>query len=271
MLLLTLLSSTTTDASFSFCEPAACGGLQVACPFWLGSTHPPECGYRAFRVTCDDTRKAFLKNSFWNYQILDISYKDCSFRVSNIELYDGTCNVELRLGLTPFGISTANQELFFLYNCTALHTQPPLPTWARMNCMDGSRVPTFHSFPWLAGGYKPDDKWSPVMMPVLGYEDATGADYNRLMKGGFLLNYTLGDCTACEGSGGLCWVNTTCNIFKCHCSDSDRVSPSTICSELHTYISDSELDLCKRGASLSLTYGKIMRFCFLPGLLCCLS
>ena len=70
MLLLTLLSGTTTSAqktttpslASTSCEPAACGGLRIAYLFWLGSTHPPECTYRAFRVTCDTTGKAFLEN-----------------------------------------------------------------------------------------------------------------------------------------------------------------------------------------------------------------
>jgi hypothetical protein len=57
------------------------------------------------------------------------------------------------------------------------------------------------------------------MMPVLGYDGAAGKDYRRLMKGGFLLDYAAGDCAACEQSGGLCRINTTYDIFECHCAD----------------------------------------------------
>ncbi|VAH71823.1 unnamed protein product [Triticum turgidum subsp. durum] len=64
------------------------------------------------------------------------------------------------------------------------------------------------------------------MMPVLGYEGASGADYGRLMQSGFLLEYMVGDCKACEESRGLCLINKTNDIFECHCTD--RVSPSNI-------------------------------------------
>lgn len=174
------------------------------------------------------------------HQILDISYKDSSFRVTNLDLSDSTCNTELNmntssnLSLAPFSISPTNQELFFLHNCTALHTQPPPPAWAPLNC---ANITINNSFAWLAGYYMPDDKWSPVpggcrvlMMPVLGYEGAARADYWRLMKVGFLLDYVAGDCTACRESGGLCRINTAYDIFKCHCSET--VSSSIICGEL---------------------------------------
>ncbi|EMS65389.1 hypothetical protein TRIUR3_02828 [Triticum urartu] len=179
---------------------------------------------------------AFLENSFWKYQILDISYDDSSFRVTNLELSDGTCNVEIQvnassdLGLAPFSISHANQELFFLYNCTDLHAGRGPPTWAPLNCANRSHN---NSFALLAGGYKPDDKWAVPgnctvsMMPVLGYPGATGADYGQLMKGGFRLGYTAGNCTSCRETGGLCRINTTYDIFECRCSDG--VSDFIIC------------------------------------------
>nr|BAJ85917.1 predicted protein [Hordeum vulgare subsp. vulgare] len=225
-------TTTAPPSSPSSCEPATCGGLRIAYPFWLGGTHPPECGYRAFQVGCDRDGTASLKNSIWRYQILEISYENSTFRVANWDLSDGTCDIEVHvnassdLGLAPFSISPTNQELFFLYNCTDLHARPAPPTWAPVNCTKGSNVSTFNSFALLAGAYKPDDKWGAVpgnctvsMMPVLGYPGATGKDYWRLMKGGFLLDYTAGDCEACKGSGGRCRIDTDYDIFQCHCSD----------------------------------------------------
>jgi hypothetical protein len=220
LLLTTILPThsinTTTPSSSpsSPCEPAACGVLRIAYPFWLGGTHPPECGYRAFQVTCDANGTAALTNSFWTYHILHISYNDSSFTVANADL--GACDVErLRvnassdLGLAPFGISATNQELFFLYDCSADTLGSPPPAWAPVNCTDGlgaNNVSAMSSsFAWLAGGYRPDDVWRPVegnctvsMMPVLGYDGAAGKDYRRLMKGGFLLDYAAGDCAACS-------------------------------------------------------------------------
>ena len=202
------------------CEPVTCGELPIKYPFWLGGTPPPECGYRAFQVSCHSNGTASLKNSIWTYKILDISYEDRSFRVTNVELSHSTCDSELQvtvssdLGLAPFSISAANRELFFLYDCIDLQAAQQPPTqWAPLNYDS-------NSFAWLAGGYKPDDKWPPVpgncsvlMVPVLGYPGATGANYHRLMEGGFRLEYTTGECTACRDTGGLCRINPTYDIF----------------------------------------------------------
>ena len=166
----------TSRSSSASCDPAMCGGLRIEYPFWLGGTHPPECGYRAFQVTCDGNGTASLKNSIWTYKILDISYEDSSFRVTNVELSHSTCdsalqvNVSSDLGLAPFSISAANRELFFLYDCIDLQAAQQPPTqWAPLNYDS-------NSFAWLAGGYKLDDKWPLVpgncsvsmMAPVMG-------------------------------------------------------------------------------------------------------
>lgn len=107
------------------------------------------------------------------YRILDISYGERSFRVTNdIELSNGTCDIELRVNassvcfiykagqkpfsvnassdlcLVPFSISPTNQELFFLHGCTDLQARPPLPMWATVNWKnDGTNMSTtFNTF-----------------------------------------------------------------------------------------------------------------------------
>uniref|UniRef100_A0A453R0M1 Protein kinase domain-containing protein n=3 Tax=Triticinae TaxID=1648030 RepID=A0A453R0M1_AEGTS len=232
---------TTLPSSSTSCDPAMCGGLRIKYPFWLGGTHPPVCGYRAFQVTCDRNGTASLRNSIWTYQITEISYGNDSgtFRVANTDLSDGSCDIILKvnassdLGYAPFGISGTNQKLFFLYNCTDLEAQPLPLAWAPVNCTNAN-ASIFNSFALLAGGDKPDNKWEPIpgsctvsMMPVLGYPGATGADYRRLMNSGFLVEYTADDCRACEESGGFCRINTTYDIFECRCSDG--MSDSIIC------------------------------------------
>ncbi|KAL6627483.1 hypothetical protein ACP70R_031209 [Stipagrostis hirtigluma subsp. patula] len=238
MLLLTLLTllpaSTTatlainTTTTPSSCAPARCGGLTVAYPFWLAGAHPPECGYQAFQVACDKGI-ASLKNSIWTYQIMDIFYANSSFRVRNVELSDGDCDIELHvnatsdLGLAPFKISPRNQELFFIYDCRRPARELPR-SWAPVSCANDE---SSNSFAWLAGEYKPDDVWTPLpgnctvsMMPVLGYEGAAAADYQRLMKGGFLLEYAaVDDCDDCTTTGGRCRINVSDDAFECHCSD----------------------------------------------------
>lgn len=238
LLLLTLLATVPPTTALARnttepCAPAACGGLTISYPFWLADTHPPECGYQAFQVACDKQRNASLSNSMWAYHILDIFYENCSFRVANSQLLDGTCEIELNinatsdLGLAPFKISESNQELFFLYNCQKQARQLPR-SWAPVNCTSDAT----NSFAWLAGKYGSDaistllpGNYCTVssMMPVMGYHGATGADYQRLVKGGFLLEYTAEDCDTCTGTGGQCRVNNTMDLFECHCTDG--VSP----------------------------------------------
>ncbi|XP_015697565.1 LEAF RUST 10 DISEASE-RESISTANCE LOCUS RECEPTOR-LIKE PROTEIN KINASE-like 1.2 isoform X1 [Oryza brachyantha] len=240
MVLLTLPAATVdagnTTAS-PFCEPAKCGNLTIGYPFWLTGKHPPECGYRAFQVTCDHG-KSSLKNGLWTYQIQHIFYHNSSFMVTNKELSEGRCDIESfvnassDLGLTPFKISPVNRELFFLFNCTQTRQIPR--SWASVRCADNE---THTQFAWLAGDqYKPDDSLGPLpgnctvsRMPVLGYGGATARDYARLIKGGFLLEYTQGpgDCEPCSETGGWCRVNVTTDLPDCHCSDG--VSPAFTC------------------------------------------
>ncbi|CAM0879005.1 unnamed protein product [Alopecurus aequalis] len=242
--------NTTTPPA---CDPAACGDLRIAFPFWLDGTHRPECGHHAFQVTCTANRTASLRNSFLAYHILDISYNHTCFTLANANVGDGACDVDKLsvnassdLALGPFSVSATNQELFLLYNCTEVQpSRPPPPAWAPVSCANGlgsNASATSNLFAWLAGAYRPDDAWTPVegnctvsMMPVRGYEGASGKDYRRLMNGGFLLNYTADDCAACMDSGGRCRVNTTNDAFECLCADG-TVSDRDICVDDGKYI-----------------------------------
>ncbi|CAO2193535.1 unnamed protein product [Urochloa humidicola] len=236
---------TTTTAS---CVPASCGSLNITFPFWLADTHPPECGYKAFQVTCNKGR-AYLQNSFWQYQILSIFYGNSSFIVTNVDLSlsASTCfelfsNASADLIAAPFTISSQNLELLFISGCDP-RTQHAPHSWSYVNCMNDSR----NSFALVAGNYTPSDT-RPVtqlpsncivsMMPVLGYEGATAADYQRLMKRGYLLEYEeQHNCGTCTKSGGQCRTNAADDEFEClcyegvhsdYCSSSNRSSRKII-------------------------------------------
>ncbi|KAJ1282720.1 hypothetical protein BS78_03G072800 [Paspalum vaginatum] len=227
MLLLALLAvvaAAQNTSSTPPCAPASCGNLTVASPFWLasGAHQPPECGSRKdFQVACDDKGRAFLKNSFWDYQILDVFYENSSFILTNVDMWewdDGNCNppwlfsnASTDLGLGPFNISAQNQKLLFVFGCDPRplqHVPHYSWTWERVTCAKKQAFALF-----AAANYTPGDT-SPVMplprncnlsmMPVRGYQGATGADYQALLKRGFLLNYKPHD----ECSGGE-------DSFKC--------------------------------------------------------
>lgn len=232
-------STATTGAPTTAapCTPAWCGDLAISYPFWLAGTHPPKCGHQGFQVTCDKA-KAYLKNSVWTYQIQAIFYTNNLLRVTNANLsLDGTCNVGNFVNassvLRPFYIeSQIDMELFFFYGCNLRAPQLP-SSWAPLSCDNGS-------FAWLSGQYRPDDSsmvlpgnCTVAMIPVLAYEGATGADYQRLMEGGFLLNYLNEDfsqCDACsvEHGHGQCRPFVSDDGFQCYCSDGVY---STACGE----------------------------------------
>jgi len=233
-------STATTGAPTTAapCTPAWCGDLAISYPFWLAGTHPPKCGHQGFQVTCDKA-KAYLKNSVWTYQIQAIFYTNNLLRVTNANLsLDGTaCNVGNFVNassvLRPFYIdSQSDMELFFFYGCNLRAPQLP-PSWAPLSCDNGS-------FAWLSGQYRLDDSsmvlpgnCTVAMIPVLAYDGATGADYQRLMEGGFLLNYLNEDfsqCDACSvGHGhGQCRTVVSDDGFQCYCSDGVY---STACGE----------------------------------------
>jgi len=236
--LLLLASPTPAVAALNTstpCAPASCGKLTVAYPFWLDGTHPPECGYKAFQVTCDkQAGNLSLANSYWRYQLQDIFYENSSFTA---DLSGAPCDLQnfvnpsSDLGLSPFNISSKNLELFILYDCHLGRRRAPPPSWTRVRCPpappdddpDSSPVFALLGNKYTPGGIAtppPTNYCAVSMIPVLGYEGATGADYQRLLQGGSLLEYTdAGACKACRVSGGHCRVDASDDAFKCYCTD----------------------------------------------------
>ena len=218
LLLIPQTRSTTTGApapsTTAPCAPAWCGDLSIAYPFWLAGTHSPECGgHQAFQVTCDNAT-GYFKNSLWTYRIQAIFYEMKLIRVANTDLLDGACNIEKLANassvLKPFYVSSEmNQELFFLHGCNLRAQQLP-PSWAPLSCSANG------SFAWLSGQYRPDDvsmtlpgNCSVSMVPVMAYDGAMGADYQRIMEAGFMLEYFPERCEGCRCPDGV-----TCSEFN---------------------------------------------------------
>ncbi|CAO2160973.1 unnamed protein product [Urochloa humidicola] len=237
LLALILLSTPTATVaavnSSNPCAPASCGGLDITFPFWLAGTHPPECGHKAYQVSCNNKGKASLVKSFWDYKILNIFYGNSSFILANMDLSDPnseTCfelfsNASTDLAAAPFTISSQNLELFFVFDCDP-RPQHGRHSWSYVNCTDNSP----NSFALLAGNYTPNNTrtLTPLprncnvsMMPVLGYKGATGADYLRLLKRGFLLEYptSVFYCKDCTETGGQCRVDGSDDTLHCLCTN----------------------------------------------------
>lgn len=221
------------DHASADCEPAACGDLTLRYPFWLGSssandTHhdtpspsPPPCAHHhpGFEVWCsDDGRVASLKGTY--IHVLSINYSAGSLVASHARIAGagGVCqadfNVSSSIALSVFTFSPRkNRALCFLYACNG--TAPPSgPGTGYANATSSCAAPVYA---FLADG---DFYWDrpPAVaagackysyVPVLGSEAAvmTAANYSRLLKDGFVLNWEVAgvaDCQDCNASAEQC-------------------------------------------------------------------
>ncbi|XP_066317247.1 LEAF RUST 10 DISEASE-RESISTANCEUS RECEPTOR-LIKE PROTEIN KINASE-like 1.2 isoform X1 [Miscanthus floridulus] len=243
-LLASLLLLLFHDHASADCEPAACGNLTLRYPFWLGSsTDPPSsssCGHPDFEVWCSgDGRVASLKGTY--IHVLSINYTASSLVASHAGVAgdDGVCqtnfNVSSSIALSLFNISPHNRALCFLYDCNN-GTAPSGPEY--VNTTSNCNTPIYA---YLGGAYYWDKPPAPITtwrcefayMPVLGSEAAvmTAANYSRLLKDGFVLDWEVagvGDCRACNASGGQCRYDNSSDAaeFWCHCPDGRRARPT---------------------------------------------
>ncbi|WVZ72177.1 hypothetical protein U9M48_020679 [Paspalum notatum var. saurae] len=214
------------------CEPATCGNLTVRYPFWLGTINQSSspCGHPAFEILCsDDGSSASLKGSA--IHVLDVDYSNNSFVASDTRIAvgdDGVCradfNMSSSIALSTFTISSRNRALCFLYSCNG--TEPLGAGY--VNATSNCSAPVFA---YLGGSYNWDNppaiatgRCTLSYVPVLGPEAAatTAANYSRLLKDGFVLEWaaaTVGDCSACNASGGQCRYDNAAAALACHCPD----------------------------------------------------
>jgi len=226
------------------CEPATCGGLTLGYPFWLGSSNQSisPCGHPAFEVWCNDSsRIASLKGS--SIHVLAIDYGKSSFVASHSRVAaggNGVCradfNMSVSIALSLFTISPRNRALCFLYKCNG--TAPRGPGFANATSTCDAPI-----YAYLGGAYYWDrppaiatGRCVYTYIPVLvGREAAamtTAANYSRLLKNGFVLEWEAagggGDCAACSAGGGQCRYD---DAFRCLCPDGTRAAGPTCAGE----------------------------------------
>ncbi|XP_045090503.1 LEAF RUST 10 DISEASE-RESISTANCEUS RECEPTOR-LIKE PROTEIN KINASE-like 1.2 isoform X3 [Aegilops tauschii subsp. strangulata] len=226
------------------CEPGACGNFTIKYPFWLGAPRrpPPEpsCGHPAFELWCiDGNTTASMSGS--PIHVHSIDYATRSFVVYHNRVAsgtDGVCradfNVSSSLALSPFKISPSNQAMCFLSNCNG--TEPHGPQYVNFTGVPSCGKPIFA---YLGGSYDRDRP--PAIdtgtctynyLPVLGSEAAasTAANYTRLLKAGFLLDWAgagIGDCPACVVTGRQCRYSNATAAFGCICPGDGRLRGPT--------------------------------------------
>ncbi|CAL4957993.1 unnamed protein product [Urochloa decumbens] len=233
------------DHASADCEPApACGNLTLRYPFWLGSsnqTSSSPCGHPAFQVWCSSGEQSVASLKGSSIHVLAINYTNSSFVASHSRVADGAdgvCrtdfNMSVSIALSPFTISPRNRALCFLYDCNGTVPVPSGPDGEEyVNATSSCHAPIYA---YLGGTYYWDrppaiatGRCTYSYVPVLGFEaaDMTAANYSRLLKDGFVLEWDaagVGDCAACEASGGQCrYDNAGAGAFWCLCPDGRRV------------------------------------------------
>ncbi|OEL14810.1 hypothetical protein BAE44_0024171 [Dichanthelium oligosanthes] len=226
-----LLLSGSTHA---YCEPATCGNLTVRYPFWLSGSNQSSspCGHPAFQVWCsDDGSVASLGGSA--IHVLGVDYSNNSFVASHTRISgaNGVCrtdfNMSSTIALSTFTISRRNRALCFLYNCSGTMPEPPIGG-GYVNATSNCSTPVFV---YLSGSYNWDSppaiatgQCSFTYVPVLGpeAEAMTAANYSRLLDDGFVMEWepaAVGNCSACNASGGQCRYDNAAAALACLCSD----------------------------------------------------
>ncbi|KAJ1282708.1 hypothetical protein BS78_03G071600 [Paspalum vaginatum] len=215
-------------ATTTTCAPRTCGNLTIAYPFWLPdntSSSPAQCGPAAFEVDCTGGRASLARSFRGGYKLLRVSYEARTMVVANDNLQTDArgcpvprIDVSASLSLAPFAASPANAQLVFLFNCTG----GSAGGFVNVTCPGAPRAvarldPAYNTTAAraVAGGCDHS------IVPVLGSPGASAGDYPRLLRGGYMLQWTAspGDCAACNASGGRCGYDSEADAFACNCDD----------------------------------------------------
>ncbi|KAK8280778.1 hypothetical protein V6Z11_D09G199800 [Gossypium hirsutum] len=173
-----------------------CGhGPNISYPVWIFEEQESFCGYPNFEITCKE-KDPILKFSEETCIIKDIFYNNNSLLVVNAVVQDDcpTPRRNVSLDQTPFSLSPDNVNLSFLYNC---EEQPNNHTYPSCRTMIDSPI------------FINDD---------VSFVSLLDKNYTKVLKSGFVLNWTAHSCSSCKRSGGCCGFGYN-DEFVCFCPD----------------------------------------------------
>ncbi|XP_022871272.1 LEAF RUST 10 DISEASE-RESISTANCE LOCUS RECEPTOR-LIKE PROTEIN KINASE-like 1.2 [Olea europaea var. sylvestris] len=227
-LILLSRKSSAADYWHEECQPKNCGnGLNITFPFYIQGVQESYCGYPGFELNCTKGHGyPTIRLPGNDYIVENISYSSRSFRVYNsavLNTSNRTCLPQIRNTTLPTAFNYANVTLLYLLsNCTK-----PLPDdLSRYQVSCGSE----NRDDWdLAIRDKDENSQNGLencKKHVVAPVDAHGDDhengmgnYMKIIRRGFVLNWTASDCSKCQESGGVCGFNTSVYQFKCFCPD----------------------------------------------------
>ncbi|XP_027151536.1 LEAF RUST 10 DISEASE-RESISTANCE LOCUS RECEPTOR-LIKE PROTEIN KINASE-like 1.2 isoform X1 [Coffea eugenioides] len=219
-----LLVEKSSAAHFQYeaCVPKACGNLSIKFPFYIGGLQESYCGHPGFELSCSNSPAIHLTED--DYVIDNIQYENRTFRVHNEAVSTvrgclpqiGNISEDSLLGIVD------TSRLHLLSNCNS--KLPEVLSSYKVNYCDPSNKEDLGLV--MLGEDRNlnialQECNTNVLAPV--EVDKNGGngivDYEGLLRKGFLLNWTVADCSRCERSGGRCGFNETDGRMRCFCPD----------------------------------------------------
>nr|XP_027100240.1 LEAF RUST 10 DISEASE-RESISTANCE LOCUS RECEPTOR-LIKE PROTEIN KINASE-like 2.1 isoform X2 [Coffea arabica] len=214
--------SSAAHYQYEACVPQACGKISIKFPFYIGGLQESYCGHPGFELSCSNSPAIHLTED--DYVIDTIQYENRTFRVHNEAVSTvrgclpqiGNISEDSLLGIVD------TSRLHLLSNCNS--KLPEVLSSYKVNYCDPSNKEDLGLV--MLGEDRNlnialQECNTNVLAPV--EVDKNGGngivDYEGLLRKGFLLNWTVADCSRCERSGGRCGFNETDGRMRCFCPD----------------------------------------------------
>ncbi|PON86952.1 GPCR kinase [Trema orientale] len=227
------------DPYYQVCGvPRSCGNQTIRFPFYIQGLQEPFCGYPGFELSCDkDGRKIFNFDSNYNYDggndyiVRQIFYQNQSLLVSNAAFSDRKdgCipSVKNFTIYDEFEFASSQSKVYLLYNCRSGLLGTTLLKY-RIGCSSRNETDSVLAIPEndidqlvnasrkCPGG---DVVAAPVGYYTHGSENEGIFSMREVMSRGFMLKWSVSNCSFCESSGGRCGFNLTSYQSMCYCPD----------------------------------------------------
>ncbi|KAF3431749.1 hypothetical protein FNV43_RR26485 [Rhamnella rubrinervis] len=207
---------------------SCCNNQTIKFPFYIKDLQEPYCGYPGFELSCNKNGQPILNlpsGVDYNYIIHQISYKNQSFIVSNSAFSNHSktpfCIPPIQNLSIPsqFKLTSPQNQAFLLYDC-----RPPRVPKYDIGCssenetnwvlgLSGNDINQVGNLSRKCGNGKV------VAAPVKGYSHGSSVGVREVLSRGFELKWSIGNCSRCRSSGGLCGFNNSTYLLQCICPD----------------------------------------------------
>ncbi|KAG8382856.1 hypothetical protein BUALT_Bualt05G0122800 [Buddleja alternifolia] len=221
--------SSCADYRYEACTPSNCGnGPNISFPFYISGQRESYCGYPRFNLICNHNGFPVLNLRGDDFVVEDIFYQTKSLRVSD----PAFSSLNSSAGCVPrITVNTTLPGLRyeFVGNVTTLHlfsncTNSSLSEGRLRYCNAEDRND------WVLPLYENSENFTNalescgrnVVVPVEEHvedENLGRGSVVEVLRRGFVLNWTVNDCSECTSSGGRCGFNETTYHFWCFCPD----------------------------------------------------